>query len=72
MKGKLAWTGGNMEAGITPFSTIAGAKEKRSDDVTETKFVKNLVLVGISRMKKIKKVHLLTISLPQIGGEMLR
>ena len=40
MKGKLAWTGGNMEAGITPFSTIAGAKEKRSDDVTETKFGK--------------------------------
>lgn len=40
MKGKLAWTGGNMEAGITPFSIIAGAKEKRSDDVTETKFGK--------------------------------
>ena len=31
-----------------------------------------MVLVGISRMKKMKNVHLLTISLPQIGGEMLR
>ena len=29
-----------MEAGITPSSTIAGAKEKGSDDVTETKFGK--------------------------------
>ena len=29
-------------------------------------------LVGIFRMKKMKNVHLLTISLPQIGEEMLR